>query len=94
MKADEQIRNVGDFDSKTSDPYQEAKAIADSLDMVGLRERADQVRGVLAEGATGTEIYMMLRWCLANIAQDLAVPAELSARTRLLQDYLNRALGL
>ncbi|KLU26507.1 hypothetical protein EOS_09225 [Caballeronia mineralivorans PML1(12)] len=76
-----------------SDPYQEAKAIADSLDKVGLREHADQVRGALVEGATGTEIYMILRWRLANLAQDLAIPADLKARAILLHDYLDRALG-
>lgn len=77
----------------TIDAYQETRAIADSLAKVGLGEYAGQVRGSLAEGATGTEIYMILRWRLANIANDTALPAELKTRLLSLHDHLDRALG-
>jgi hypothetical protein len=75
------------------DPYEEAKAIADLLDGTGLRERAEYVRRALVEGATGTEIYMILHWRLENIARDSAVPAELKSRVMSLSDYLERTLG-
>ena len=76
-----------------SDPYQEVSAIAGLLDKTGLRDHADQLRSALAEGVTGTEIYMILRWRLANIAQDLELPPELKNCLLLLHDYLDRALG-
>ena len=39
-----------------NDPYQEAREISDLLDGVGQKEYADQLRGALIEGATGSEI--------------------------------------
>lgn len=77
----------------TIDAYQEAKTIADSLEEAGFGDYADQVRGALADGATGTEIYMILRCCLANIADDAALSAELKTRLLSLHDYLDRVLG-
>jgi hypothetical protein len=75
-----------------NDPYQEARSIADSLDGIGLHEYAVQLRGALVEGATGTEIYMNLRWRLANMVDDKDVAAEVKTRIRLLHGYLDRAL--
>jgi hypothetical protein len=76
-----------------NDPYQEARAIADTLDGNGKHEYADQLRSALVEGATGTEIYMILRWRLANIANDTTITADVKKRMRLLQDYLDRTLA-
>lgn len=76
-----------------NDPYQEVRTLADLLDAAGLSDYAQQLRSALVEGATGTEIYMILRWRLANMAEDTAVPADLKARLLTLHGYLDRALG-
>lgn len=76
-----------------SDPYEEAREIANLLDGAGLHEYAEGVRSALVEGATGTEIYMILRWRLAKIANDVAVAADIKVRARVLHDYLDRALA-
>lgn len=74
------------------DPYQEARSIADSLYKAGLHEYAEQLRSALVEGATGTEIYMILCWRLANVANDPIIATDIKTRIRLLHDYLNRTL--
>jgi len=76
-----------------SDPYEEAREIANVLDGAGLHEYAEGLRSALVEGATGTEIYMILRWRLAEIVNDAEVEADIKARVRVLYDYLDRALA-
>lgn len=76
-----------------NDPYEEARTVADLLDVAGLRHHAEQLRSALVEGATGTEICMILRWRLANMAGDTAIPADLKGRILLLHGYLDRTLG-
>ncbi|WP_154671121.1 hypothetical protein [Paraburkholderia mimosarum] len=76
-----------------NEPYQETRTVADLLDAAGLNDYADQLRSALVEGATGTEIYMILHWRLANMAADAAVAPGLKARLLTLHGYLDRALG-
>ncbi|MGO4569995.1 hypothetical protein AB4Z52_34430 [Rhizobium sp. 2YAF20] len=77
----------------TSDPYQDAKQIADVLENVGLSEQSKQIRGALSEGATGTEIYMILRWRLIRIEETSSIPAELKWRMDRLHSFLDQVLG-
>ena len=76
-----------------NDPYQEARSIGDSLDRVGQHEYAEQIRRALIEGSTGTEIYMILRLRLINIASDQAIAMDIRTRVQFLRDYLDRALA-
>jgi hypothetical protein len=77
----------------TSDPYQDAEQIACELENAGLSDQAKQIRGALSEGATGTEIYMILRWQLAKIEETSSIPAELKSRMDRLHSYLDQVLG-
>ena len=75
-----------------NDPYKEARSIADSLEANGQRECAELLRSSMTDGSTGTEIYMILRWRLANITNDVDVATDVKARIRILHDYLDREL--
>ena len=76
-----------------NDPYREVRSIRDSLDRVGQHEYAEQIRRALIEGSAGTEIYMILRSRLTNIAGDPAIAMDIRTRVQFPRDYLDRALA-
>jgi hypothetical protein len=49
------------------DHYATARALADRLSVEGQSEWAEKLRNVMVEGATGTEIFMGLRWQLQQL---------------------------
>jgi len=49
------------------DHYAAANQLADRLDLEGHNEWASKIRNAMAEGATGTEIFMRLRWQLTQL---------------------------
>jgi hypothetical protein len=74
------------------DQYEEAREIAALLDQEGLKDQATQLRNALADGATGTEIFMMIRFRLKVMLNDGPLPHELSLRIKTLYSYLDTAL--
>jgi hypothetical protein len=71
------------------DHYAAARAIADRLSVEGHSEWADKLKKVMADGATGTEIFMGLRFHL-QLLKGSGVP--MSVGTRWHVDYLLKEL--
>lgn len=71
--------------------HAEAKKIADLIEREGLNEPAMDLRSAVAQGVSGTEIFMKLRWFLAPLRSADLKP-ETSERIRRLHDYLDQAL--
>lgn len=55
------------------DHYAAARALADRLSAEGQGDRAEKLRKVMAEGATGTEIFLGLR-CQLRQLKSCGVP--------------------
>jgi hypothetical protein len=71
------------------DHYAAAKILADRLDAEGQSDWAEKLRKVMTEGATGTEIFMGLRWQLQQL-KHCGVP--LSDQTSRQVDDLSKEL--
>ena len=76
------------------DHYSVANSIADSLDVEGHADWAMQLKNVIAEGATGTEILMGLRWHLRRLKDSgLAISPSVQIQVDELLAELNKALA-
>jgi hypothetical protein len=72
--------------------YDEAKEIASQLENEGFEPFATQIRDAMKRGATGTEIFMMLRACIKPLLNDAGLPKHTAARLRILYTKLDDAL--
>ena len=77
---------------QATDAYKETESISNSLAAAGLVEFASQISSAVSEGSTGTEIYMILRWRLANIIKDGALPTDIRGRALSLHKCLDDEL--
>lgn len=71
-----------------SDPYDEARRIAQTLRSKGLTDWSSKIDDAIAGGATATEILMGLRWLMRELLQQ----GELSEDLRLQVNELTLAL--
>lgn len=72
--------------------YDDTKALAGSLADAGFVLHAQRVKGALSEGATGTEIFMILRSRLSEVVDDRVVPRQYRDKAKGLRDTLSNAL--
>lgn len=76
------------------DHYSVAKNVADSLDAEGHTDWAKEIRDAMAEGATGTEVFMGLRWQLRQVTNSgLAISPMLQSQIEELLSQLGNSLG-
>lgn len=75
------------------DYYTEAKKIAAILQEEGLSYWATQIISAMEEGATATEILMMLRWRLENFLASQSGSTNVIAYTELLHQKIDTALN-
>lgn len=72
--------------------YQEARAVADSLEAKGHAAEADKIRSAISEGRSGTEIFMQLRFYLSPLLGAPGFEPALADRIRALYEKLDDAL--
>ncbi|BFG80918.1 hypothetical protein PTKU46_89520 [Paraburkholderia terrae] len=71
-----------------SNVYDDVKTLAGSLSDAGLTLHAGRLNGALSEGATGTEIFMILRSRLSDVVNDGVVPRQYKDVARELRDIV------
>ena len=76
----------------TSDHYAKAQELADLLYQEGLSDYADLLINSMQEGATGTEIFMALRWNVKKIIDAKKCSDVTEAKARRLYWELDNAL--
>lgn len=66
----------------TYDHYAETQGLADMLRKEGLGDYSDALLKAMEEGATGTEIFLALRWNVKNLieAEEFSDASEKIAR--------------
>lgn len=74
------------------DHYQEAKSIITMLQESSLANYSDLLQNAMDEGATGTEIFMALRWNLENLLKEDDLDDLIKARITRLKEELDKAL--
>jgi hypothetical protein len=74
------------------DHYQETKKIAQLLTAEGHAAKAQELLSALTEGATGTEIFMILRYRLTPLLNLPGLSAEIEQRISILCQSINAAL--
>jgi hypothetical protein len=72
--------------------YDDIRALAGSLADAGFARHAEQLLAALSEGATGTEIFMILRSLLSDVIDDEAVPPKSKIEAEGLSDIVVHAL--
>jgi hypothetical protein len=74
------------------DHYKEANDIAIALDREGFDSAATQIREAIEQGATGTEIFMRLRFCLTPLLVESRLSSVTKDRVHVLHAKLDEAL--
>lgn len=74
------------------DHYAAARDLISQLDAEGYAEHASKLQAAMEEGATGTEIFMALRFHLSEIVQRVSLQGETKLRASRLLSELNNAL--
>lgn len=72
--------------------YDDTRALAASLANAGFRRHAERLTSALSEGATGTEIFMILRSRPSDLIDDEAVPSSYKDEAEILRDVVVHAL--
>jgi hypothetical protein len=75
------------------DYYAEARDLISRLDSDGYDEDASKLRSAMEDGATGTEIFMALRFHLSEILRKIPLRDEVQIRASRLLSELNDALA-
>lgn len=75
------------------DYYTEAEKISATLQEEGLNDWADQILNTMKEGATATEILMMLRWRLENFLVSPSGSTNVIAHAEQLHQKIDAALN-
>ena len=73
--------------------YEAAKKLADYLEINGHAVEAQRLKSAMEDGATGTEIFMNLRFHLRDVIQRIPMDSVTLAAARQLFEELDRALG-
>ncbi len=74
------------------DHYQEAKSIITTLQGSSLNIYSDLLQNAMDEGATGTEIFMALKWNIENLLKEDDLDDLIKARATRLWRELGTAL--
>ena len=74
------------------DHYAETQELADLLRKENLGDYADALVKAMQEGATGTEIFMALRWNVKNIVATKKCSDLTEVKARRLYQELDKAL--
>jgi hypothetical protein len=72
--------------------YDDIRELATSLADAGFARHAEQLMAALSEGATGTEIFMILRSRLFDVIDDGAAPSNIRDEAKKLHDVVVHAL--
>jgi len=72
--------------------YDDTRALAGSLADAGFARHAEQLLAALSEGATGTEIFMILRSRFSDVIDDGTVPPKYKDEAEGLRDIVVHAL--
>lgn len=72
--------------------YDDTRALSESLADAGFARHAEQLVATLSEGATGTEIFMILRSRLFDVIGDGTVPPKYKDEAERLRDIVVHAL--
>lgn len=75
------------------DYYAAARDLITRLDSDGHGEYASKLRSAIEDGATGTEIFMALRFHLSEILRKIPLRDEVQIRASRLLSELNDALA-
>ena len=76
----------------TYDHYVEMQELIDMLRKEGLNNYADALLKAMEEGATGTEIFMALRWNVKNLIESKQCSDIAEIKARRLYQELDKAL--
>jgi len=76
----------------TYDHYVETQELIDMLRKEGLNNYADAMLIAMEEGATGTEIFMALRWNVKNLIESKQCSDIAEIKARRLYQELDKAL--
>jgi hypothetical protein len=74
------------------DHYDEARSIADQIDVKGFSDRAAAVRNAIDEGRSGTEIFMQLRFYLEPLLEEGEIDFSTKDQITTLVEKINEAL--
>lgn len=74
------------------DHYKETEELILMLENVGLKHYGESLQRAMDEGATGTEIFMILRWNISQLLTEPSVNDVVKAKARELFNELERAL--
>lgn len=74
------------------DHYQEAKSIITMLQGTALNGYGDLLQNAMDEGATGTEIFMALRWNIEKLLKEDGLDDLTRVRAKQLWEELDKAL--
>lgn len=74
------------------DHYQEAVSIITMLRGTSLNSYGDSLQSAIDEGATGTEIFMALRWNVEKLLDEDNLDELVRARAKRLWEELDKAL--
>lgn len=76
----------------TYDHYVETQELIEMLRKEGLNDYADALLKAMEEGATGTEIFMALRWNVKNLIEAKQCSNMIEAKAIHLYQELDKAL--
>lgn len=72
--------------------FDDTRALARRLADGGFAGHAEQLLAAMSEGATGTEIFMILRSRLSDVIDDEALPTDDTNDAERLREIITRAL--
>lgn len=74
------------------DHYQETEELISMLENAGLTHYGESLQRVMEEGATGTEIFMALRWHIGQLLAEPPMDDVIKAKAKRLLNELDKAL--
>lgn len=74
------------------DHYQEANRLIFSLENIGHADIAKTLRETLEGGATGSEIFMGLRFLVGKLLKNAFIPEDMKSQAKILFIELDREL--
>lgn len=74
------------------DHYKEAEDLIVMLHDTRLRNHSDALKAAMDEGATGTEIFMALRWNIEKLLNEKTCSEKVFAKAKRLWEELDKAL--
>jgi len=74
------------------DHYQETEELISMLGNAGLKQYGESLQRAMDEGATGTEIFMALRWHIDQLLAEPSMDDVIKAKAKRLLNELDKAL--